>query len=250
MVMFCIYFTITPCASGKPDYTSIEHTMAVIRLGFIVNYIIFSSGLAVQILQSKGINYLYIFECDPHYKMTHYQLYKVSIILFFILSSCFAGQLMIITLDYQTYDVPKKYLFFLMFFMMIYCCQPFFRCGYRTARFQLAKTIWEIIKSPFGRVRFRDFFFADIITSIGTTLCDIGYVFYFMISRRHKSDFTRDIKASLAIYYIVMGFIPFWFRFWQCINKYYYTGLQAHLVNAGKYFSKFVVPFVTIFCSK
>ena len=233
--------------------------MPVIRLALIIIFIIFSSGLAVQVMQSKGINYLYIMDCDPHFKMTHYQLYKVSIILFFLTSSCFAGQLMMIDLDYQTYEVPKKYLFFLICSLLVYCCQPFFKCGYRTARFQIGKTIWEITKSPFGRVKFRDFFFADIITSIGTTLHDVGYTFYFMTSRtiihngqkQEKSDFSKYLKyEALPIYYIIVGFIPFWFRFWQCINKYHYTKLRAHLINAGKYFSKLVVPAVTIFFSK
>jgi hypothetical protein len=95
---------------------------------------------------------------------------------------------MMIKLDYINYSLPTKYLFFLMVLFLLYCCQPLFRCGYRTARLQLAKTIWEIMKSPFGRVRFRDFFFADIITSIGQTLVDLGTVFYFMITIRHDSE--------------------------------------------------------------
>ena len=72
MVGFCCYFIYVPVASGNPDYTTIEHTMPIIRTAFIIMFIIFSSGLAVQIMQSKGINYLYIMDCDPHHKMTHY----------------------------------------------------------------------------------------------------------------------------------------------------------------------------------
>lgn len=36
----------------------------------------------------------------------------------------------------------------------------------------------EICKAPFGKVRFRDFFFADILTSIVPTLTDLGIVIY------------------------------------------------------------------------
>lgn len=46
---------------------------------------------------------------------------------------------------------------------------------------------------------------------------------------------------------IICTFVPFWFRFWQCINKKYYTGLNAHLWNAGKYFSKLLPPFILLF---
>lgn len=39
-------------------------------------------------------------------------------------------------------------------------------CFYLKGRVQLAKTLWNIIISPFGKVRFRHFFLADIITSM------------------------------------------------------------------------------------
>ena len=134
----------------------------------------------------------------------------------------------------------------LLIFFILYCIQPLLACGYRTARYQLLITIWEILIAPFGRVRFRDFFFADIITSMGRTLQDMGFAVYFA--------FEDDIRASkypsfrnhnLNVYCIICGFIPFWFRFWQCINKYNDTRANTHLLNAGKYFSKLIPPVVT-----
>jgi hypothetical protein len=54
-----------------------------------------------------------------------------------------------------------------------------------------------------------------------------------------------DIDSSLwlGVFLIWCGFCPYWFRCGQCLNKYYYSGVKAHLLNAGKYFSKLVVPF-------
>jgi hypothetical protein len=54
-----------------------------------------------------------------------------------------------------------------------------------------------------------------------------------------------DIDSSLwlGVFLIFCGFCPYWFRCGQCLNKWYYSGVKAHLVNAGKYFSKLVVPF-------
>lgn len=54
-------------------------------------------------------------------------------------------------------------------------------------------------------------------------------------------------SAVLGYWLIIAGFLPYWFRFWQCINKYYNSGMKINLVNAGKYFSKLVVPFVLLF---
>ena len=149
-----------------------------------------------------------------------------------------------------TSSVPW-FLIALLVIFTIYCVQPVLKCGYRTSRYQLLITLKEILISPFGRVRFRDFFFADVITSMGGTLQDIGFSIYFC----YTADIERDKSLSLEvkwlhIFSIVCGFIPYWFRFWQCINKYHNTRVKAHLLNAGKYSSKLIPPLVTTIYTK
>jgi len=46
---------------------------------------------------------------------------------------------------------------------------------YRHARFDFLKIILNIVISPFGKVSFKYFFVADIITSMGTVLKDCIY---------------------------------------------------------------------------
>jgi len=46
-------------------------------------------------------------------------------------------------------------------------------------------------------------------------------------------------------YFIIVAFLPYWWRFWQCIKKWYKSGNIWQLVNAGKYFSKFG-PAITV----
>ena len=36
--------------------------------------------------------------------------------------------------------------------------------------------------------------------------------------------------------------LPYWFRFAQCLNKFYFTRVKAHLVNSGKYFVSLMIP--------
>ena len=44
---------------------------------------------------------------------------------------------------------------------------------------------------------------------------------------------------------LLISLIPFHIRFWQCINRYYYTGMWfPHLVNAGKYLTSVVVMII------
>ena len=110
----------------------------------------------------------------------------------------------------------------LILIFLIACLQPFCGCLYRTARHQLWITILEILKAPFGKVRFRDFFFADVITSMGVPLVDIGLtVAYFKQGNWASRNPQVEKSKPLDLYVSIMMFLPFWWRFWQCINKWY-----------------------------
>lgn len=53
----------------------------------------------------------------------------------------------------------------LLVIFLAFCIMPV-HCFYMKARVVLAKTLWNILISPFGKVRFRHFFLADVITSM------------------------------------------------------------------------------------
>lgn len=55
-------------------------------------------------------------------------------------------------------------------------------------------TLKEIFLSPFGRVRFRDFFFADVITSIGTSCGDIGISVFYVLNDNYKHFNDKDYE--------------------------------------------------------
>jgi len=103
-------------------------------------------------------------------------------------------------------------LLFLIAFL-IFILQPFFNCFYKRARFELLVVIFNIVIAPFGSVRFRDFFFADILTSAGTTLKDVGIIFQ-LINEDNWTNFNSEITRNLEIYFYVVGILPFWWRFW------------------------------------
>ncbi len=105
--------------------------------------------------------------------------------------------------------------------MILFCIQFFCKCGYRTARLEVAYSLFQIIVAPFGKVRFRDFFLADVLTSIPTSLNDFCIIVYFLQS----GDFVNSLKPNssqiktLQISNLIVSFIPFWFRFAQCLHK-------------------------------
>lgn len=107
----------------------------MIRFCFFFIYILFAVGFCIQVFVHYGVNYLYIFELDPQQKMTHHQLYKVGFVLLFIWSTCFSLSLMQVKLVYMFYHSPMWLMVGMMIFFVLYCIQPFFSCGYRTARY-------------------------------------------------------------------------------------------------------------------
>mmetsp|Transcript_13148 Transcript_13148/g.22246 ORF Transcript_13148/g.22246 Transcript_13148/m.22246 type:complete len:273 (-) Transcript_13148:259-1077(-) len=184
---------------------------------------------------------MYIFELDPHLKMSHFQLYRVSLILLFLLFLFYTLHLMQIKMENVFRFKTPWFMLALTLIILLYCFQPFLRCGYRSARYQLGITLYNIAISPFGRVRFRDFFFADIITSMGQTLKDLGTSGYFFLTKDFRIDKAPSGKNPvLKRYQLVVALLPFWFRLFQCLHKYYHTGMRVHLFNAGKYTSKIV----------
>lgn len=76
--------------------------------------------------------------------MSPWQLYKVSIILYFIVVTGYTLNMMEIKMDYAFKNDNNQFVYVLALIiaMVVYCIQPFFRCGYRTARSELGKTIW------------------------------------------------------------------------------------------------------------
>ena len=143
-------------------------------------------------------------------------------------------------------DFPFFTLLLLISFLLI-CLLPL-HVGYLQARIQVAKTLFNILISPFGKVRFRHFFLADVLTSMVSSLQNTAVIMcYFKTGDFETSTKVSDLLGACPVLYdykILMGFIPYWFRFAQCLNKWYNTGLKVHLINAGKYFSDLCVPFV------
>lgn len=133
----------------------------------------------------------------------------------------------------------------LIILTLLYCFQPCFACGYRHSRKHLGIALKEILMAPFGRVRFRDFFLADVITSAGVPLNDIGYVSYYLfnLNNTHNHSDAKDI-AGIKVYFTIMTLLPSWFRMMQCLNKFKNSGMKIHLANFGKYTSKFWVGII------
>jgi EXS family len=71
------------------DWEEIVLALPVFRLCMMLILGLVFVATDVMILRKFRVNYLFIFELDPHYKITHVQLYRVSMMLFTIFMLCF-----------------------------------------------------------------------------------------------------------------------------------------------------------------
>lgn len=123
MSMFALLFTIF---RQEPDdeiiaYNFFKPIDLMFRISTILSYILFATGFAIQVFNSYGINYLFIFECDPNQKMTSHQMYRVAITLLFIQMSCLTFTLVQASF-FEAYEYPYWFMFSLMLFLLLYCC--------------------------------------------------------------------------------------------------------------------------------
>ena len=141
---------------------------------------------------------------------------------------CLARSMGVIKIDTQTAWKLQFWTIALLTSFILLCFSPL-HCCYQRARCALGKTIIQILISPFGLVRFRHFFFADILTSMVTPLQMIGIIECFYGGKNQDWRVPANVHLNTECkpahyYFIAMSFIPYWFRFLQCLNKRKSTG--------------------------
>ena len=163
---------------------------------------------------------------------------------------CLTWQVAMIKLQPQFQDSKVQYFSVVLLVLFLALCLMPIHCFYFRGRIQLAKTLWNILISPFGKVRFRHFFLADVITSMTGPLQHLMYIACFYKDRHFVTGDPINLKDECQTGYVVywiFAFLPYWWRLAQCLNKFHETEQKVHLINAGKYFSCLVSPAVLLF---
>jgi hypothetical protein len=149
--------------------------MYTFRFLFALIFVITASGVVVKVLRNIKVNYMFIFELDPQYKITHVQLFRVATMLFAIWAFCLMCQTFIIKMNFLFEKAIAAFTLGVLFIFFFIFLNPF-HFIYKKGRAALGQTLWNILISPFGLVRFRHFFLADILTSLTQPLRDLGYI--------------------------------------------------------------------------
>jgi hypothetical protein len=87
------------------------------------------------------------------------------------------AQIMICKLEFL-FDHPHASATLALIVLFALLCLLPFHVFYLKSRKELIRVLFHILLSPFGTVKFKHFFLADIITSLGVTLKDFISIFF------------------------------------------------------------------------
>ncbi len=112
-----------------------------------------------------------------------------------------------------------------------------------SAKFWLSR-LWLVVSAPFSPVTFVTVYIGDVMTSFTKPFNDWAFMccFFFTgywVQYKLLDENANSCVGSYALSTIVsplMSALPLWFRFLQCLRRYYDTRERwPHLGNAGKY---------------
>ena len=87
MFLNSLYLLIIPPSDkedAKKEADAIATALSILRVTFIIGFIVLASGFSIDIWTRYGINYLYIFELSQQDKVQHYTLYRIGMLLIFV----------------------------------------------------------------------------------------------------------------------------------------------------------------------
>ena len=161
-------------------------------------------------------------------------------------------QMGLVKLNWQFDDSHSQFFSTSLIIFFLFICLMPFNCFQLRGRKELAQTLGHIVISPFGIVRFRHFFLADVLTSLVAPLQHIASIECYIRSARFYtagSASEADECPAAYGYFWLMAFLPYWWRMMQCLRKYYDSNWEhtINFWNALKYFTCMVTPTVLYF---
>ncbi|KAJ7064981.1 EXS family-domain-containing protein [Mycena amicta] len=108
---------------------------------------------------------------------------------------------------------------------------------FKPSRWWLLKSIGKLLTSGTRPVEFADFWMGDQFCSLVFTLSNLSFIVCLYDDGFNSNWRQCGAKSSLWPLSFVLAILPFLIRFVQSIKRYVDSGLDTHMVNAGKYMS-------------
>ena len=230
--LFLIFLNYIPSAKDS-DITPFFPTF---NFGFIIIESLLGCGLVIQVLKKYRINYIYILDIDLNSRLGPAEIYQNGFLLLAIW--IFILLLMKLALDFDFFG--SKFALFVLILngiFIIFLFLPFHIMYYGFRQGIIKVLIRNFFPIGKNTVRFRDFLFGDILTSLNKPFTSLllGYCLLSCLDCQTYNKRSPDCNRDTIPCFIVLLY-PFFIRFTQCINRLYYTGQKwPHLGNTIKY---------------
>ena len=206
------------------------------NFGLVIIEAMIGCGLVISILKKYRINYVYILEIDLKSRLGPSELYQNGFMLLAIW--IFMLLLMKLALNFEFFG--GEYALFALILnglLIVFLFFPFHIMYYSFRKGIIKVLIRNFFPIGKNTVRFKDFLFGDILTSLNKPFASLllGYCLSSCVDcevlNKRSSDCNRETISCLIVL-----FYPFFIRFTQCINRLYFTRQKwPHLGNTFKY---------------
>ena len=237
IISTCLLMYIFIALSSKYDEKkSMIPFFPVFNFTFIIIELILGLGLNLLVLRKYRINFIYIFEVEPKNRLGHYEIFQLGLCLLSIWSIFLLITKVTLTFNlfngnYYYFALSNLLIIFVLFIFPLHCSYLEFRKGIFLT---LVRNLFPFTKNS---VRFRDFVFGDIVTSINKPLASLILSLCLFSCEQCKEENIRSSycnRNTVACLFVL--FYPFFIRFTQCLNRYIYTReAWPHLGNCLKY---------------
>ena len=246
MLMIELLFYIFLSINDKQKKNSVKPFFPAFNFSLCIILTFFGVAVNLEILYRYKINYLYIFEVEPRMRIGSWEVLETTLCMLTIW--CFFMLCAKITYNYSLfgniyYLSPLISTSSLLLFLFL----PF-NYFYYHFRMGIIRIFFGNV-FPIGKkgVRFRDFLFGDILTSLSKPICSLALAICLFSCDDCRKNNQRISKCNRDTIYCLLIQIYFpLIRAMQCANRYYYTrDLWPHLANLSKY----IINIVNVYLS-
>ena len=190
----------------------------------------------IMLLDEYRVSWVFVFQLNPRLRLTHFQVCSeaANMSIVYLLNA-----LMLITHSEAAFNVhvnPLVYPISLFLYFVLKLFTPSTVISYWHTRKTLLESFGQILLAPMlpsGKIRFRDGYIADVLTSMVKVLVDVAYSGVLCLAVLYP-PINDHVLASVFVPLICC--LPLWLRFAQCLRRYYDTQQRwPHLANAIKY---------------
>ena len=229
------FYVIVKHIDGSNTNDSFKPFFPFFSFSYIIILSLILLGIDIMILKYYKINYAYIFELDTKNKIQPIGIFQhafglASIWMILFLMMKLALKFGLFGGEYTLFPLIMNTLLIIILFLPFHILYLSFRKGLLLV---LIRNLF-----PFGKntVRFKDFVFGDILTSLSDPFKNLLLGYCLMVCHECYASNKRGHCNKDTIPCLIISVYPQFIRWTQCINKLYYTRLLwPHLGNFFKY---------------